>query len=301
MFVKSIFTMDKYYLADMTSAEAAQAVKEKRVIIVPVGAIHKHGDGPIGTDVFSCTELARRVGETLHDKVIVVPTLPYGVSNGSVLPGGIDTSYELVKQLIQEICFSFTKYGSKHFLFLSGHGGNDGAYLAVASELNKRGALAAHVRWWDLIIQLKGDINPNYRNVNILEQSVDAACGKNDPSIQRDGETRTENFGLRLRNDVFGDRFTYPNKMTGTVICAGSDPVITRIPYGVIYDGGVVQIPLPSAHIDVNDPEPGDWPSIADKVTAEQGNDILNTCRDWIVKFLDEFVKLEIPDKYIKN
>jgi hypothetical protein len=58
--------------------------------------------------------------------------------------------------------------------------------------------------------------------------------------------------------------------------------VITRIPYGVIYDGGVVQIPLPSAHIDVNDPEPGDWPSIADKVTAEQGNDILNTCRDWI-------------------
>jgi hypothetical protein len=77
--------------------------------------------------------------------------------------------------------------------------------------------------------------------------------------------------------------------------------MITRIPNSVIYNGGVVQIPLPRAPIDVNNPEPGDWPSIADKVTAEQGNDILNTCRDWIVKFLDEFVKLEIPDKYIKS
>ena len=293
--------MVKYYLPDMTSVEAAQAIKDKRVVIVPVGAIHKHGDGPIGTDMFSCTELAKRIGETIPEKVIVVPTLPYGVSNGSVLPGGIDTSYEPVKQIIQEICFSFTKYGSKHFLFLSGHGGNDGAYLAVAGELNKMGALAAHVRWWDLIIQLKGDVNPNYRNVNILEQSVDAACGKNDPSVQRDGETRTENFSLRLRDDIFGNRFTYPDKMKGTLICAGSDPMITRIPNAVIYNGGIAQISLPRAPIDINDPEPGDWPSIADKVTAEQGNDILNTCRDWVVKFLDEFVKLEIPSKYIKK
>ena len=293
--------MSKYYLADMTAAEAAEALKENRVIVVPVGAIHKHGDGPIGTDMFSCTELAKRVGEAIPKKVIVLPTLPYGVSNGSILPGGVDTSYEPVKQMIQEICMSFTKYGARHFLFLSGHGGNDGAYLAVAGELNKKGVLAAYVRWWDLIIQLKGDINPNYRNVNILEQSVDAACGKNDPKVQRDGETRTENFQLQLRDDVFGQKFTYPDKMKGTIICAGEDPLITRIPNGVIFQKGVVQIPLPRAPVDVNNPEPGNWPSIADKVSAKQGDDILNTCRDWIIKFLDEFVKLEIPQKYLKN
>ena len=293
--------MVKYYLADMTSVEAAQAIKEKRVIVVPVGAIHKHGDGPMGTDMFSCTELAKRLGEVIPEKVIVLPTLPYGVSNGSFLPGGVDTSYEPVKQMINEICMSFEKYGAKHFLFLSGHGGNDGAYLAVARELNKKGALAAHVRWWDLIIQLKGDINPNYRNVNILEQSVDAACGKNDPSVQRDGETRTEKYSLWLRDEIFGNVFTYPDKMKGTLICSGSDPMITRIQNGVVFEGGIIQIPLPTSIIDINNPEPGEWPSIADKVTAEQGNDILNTCRDWIVKFLAEFVKLEIPEKYYKN
>ena len=160
--------------------------------------------------------------------------------------------------------------------------------------------LCAYVRWWDLIIQLKGDVNPNYRNVNILEQSVDAACGKNDPSVLRDGETRTGAFQKRLHDDVFGEKFDSPDKMKGTLICAGSDPKITSIPNGVIYDNATIQIPLPRAQIDLDDPEPGDWPSIADKVSAEQGNDILNTCRDWLVEFLADFEKLGIPEKYLK-
>lgn len=47
----------------MTTKEAEQAVKERKVVIVPVVAIHKHGDGVLGTDMYSCTELARRLGE----------------------------------------------------------------------------------------------------------------------------------------------------------------------------------------------------------------------------------------------
>jgi len=293
--------MSKYYLPDMTADEAAKILKEEnRVVVVPVGAIHKHGDGVLGTDMYSCTELARRLGEAIPNKVIVVPTLPYGVSGGAVLPGGIDTSYEPVRQIIKEISMSFVKYGIKHFLFLTGHGGNDDAYLSVARELNSKGVLAAYVRWWDLIIQLKGDVNPNYRNVNILEQSVDAACRKVDPAVLRDGETRTGFFYQQERKDVFGDTFTYPDKMKGTLICAGSDPMITRIPHGVVYKKGTVQIPLPAPIIDLDNPEPGDWPSIADKVSVEQGNDILNTCRDWLVEFLVDFTKLSIPKKYIK-
>jgi len=157
------------------------------------------------------------------------------------------------------------------------------------------------VRWWDLIIQLKGDVNPNYRNVNLLEQSVDAACGKNDPSVLRDGETRLEQFSKQVRDEVLGDKFGVPDKMKGTLICAGSDPKITSIPHGVVYDKATIQIPLPRAPVDLDDPEPGQWPSIADKVSAEQGKDILNTCRDWLVKFLADFEKLGIPEKYWKK
>jgi hypothetical protein len=202
--------------------------------------------------------------------------------------------------MIKDISMSFVKHGTKHFLYLTGHGGNDNAYLSVARELNKMGVLCAYVRWWDLIIQLKGDENPNYRNVNILEQSVDAACGKNDPSVLRDGETRLGEFYKQVRDDVLGDKFGTPDKMKGVLICAGSDPKITSIPNGVTYEGAVVQIPLPPAKVDIENPEPGEWPSISDKVSAEQGNDILNTCRDWIIKFLDDFEKLEIPKKYVE-
>ena len=293
--------MPEYKLENMTAKEAAEALKTRKIVIVPVGAIHKHGDGPLGTDMFSCTELARRIGEAIPDKVIVVPTLPYGTSGGAVLPGGIDTSSEPVRQIIKEISMSFVKYGIKHFLYLSGHGGNDGAYLSVARELNKKGVLCAYVRWWDLIIQLKGDVSPNYRNVNILEQSVDAACGKNDPAVQRDGETRLGAFYQEVRKDVLGDTFGVPDKMEGVLICAGSDPKITSVPNGVTYDGATIQVPLPRAIVDVDNPEPGDWPSLEGKVSAELGNDILDTCRDWIVKMLADFEKLEIPEKYITN
>jgi len=293
--------MTKYLLENMTAKEAAEAVKKRKIVVLPVGAIHKHGDGPLGTDMFSCTELARRLGEAIPNKVIVLPTLPYGVSGGAVLPGGVDTSSEPVRQMIKDISMSFVKHGTKHFLYLTGHGGNDNAYLSVASELHKYGVLCAYVRWWDLIIQLKGDTNPNYRNVNILEQSVDAAVGKNDPSVLRDGETRTGAFQKRLRDDILGNKFDTPDKMKGTLICAGSDPMITRVRNGVVYKKATIQIPLPRAKIDIDNPEPGEWPSIADKVSAEQGNDILNTCRDWLVEFLADFEKLEIPEKYLKK
>lgn len=293
--------MTKYYLADMTAAEAATILKERKIVILPVGAIHKHGDGPLGTDLFSCTELSRRVGEAIPDKVIILPTLPYGSSSGSVLPGGIDTSSGPVTQMIREICMSFVKHGIKHFLFITGHGGNNSAYLSVARELTSYGALSAYIRWWDLILQLKGEAEPNYQNVNILEQSVDAALGKNDPSVLRDGETRTGEFSARVRREIFGDTFTYPDKMKGTWLCSGINPMITRLPNAVVYNGGTIQIPIPRGKVDLDDPEPGEWPSIADKVSAEAGNDILDTCTDWIVKFVDDFVELSIPKKYWKK
>jgi len=51
----------------------------------------------------------------------------------------------------------------------------------------------------------------------MMEQSVDAALGKNDPSVLRDGETRLRAFSERLREEVFGDVITYPDKMEGTI------------------------------------------------------------------------------------
>jgi len=53
--------MTKYLIADMPTKEAAEAMGNRKIVIIPVGAMHKHGDGPLGTDMLSCTELAWRV------------------------------------------------------------------------------------------------------------------------------------------------------------------------------------------------------------------------------------------------
>jgi len=66
----------------------------------------------------------------------------------------------------------------------------------------------------------------------------------------------------------------------------------------VVFENGTVQIPLRRAPIDLYDPEPREWSSIAEKVSAEVGNDILDSCAKWLVKFLIVFEKLEIPEKY---
>ena len=62
--------MTKFYLPDMTSVEAAQALKDRKVVVLPVGAIHKHGDGVIGTDIYSCTELSRRFERYFRYKIL---------------------------------------------------------------------------------------------------------------------------------------------------------------------------------------------------------------------------------------
>jgi len=58
--------MTKFILADMPAKEAAEAIGNRKMVIIPVGAMHKHGDGPLGADMLSCTELARRGYAYMH-------------------------------------------------------------------------------------------------------------------------------------------------------------------------------------------------------------------------------------------
>jgi hypothetical protein len=159
--------------------------------------------------------------------------------------------------------------------------------------------LSAYIDWYDLILQLKGDEEPTYRSIFNLEQSVNAALGLIDVSVQRSGETRTGVFQERLRDEFFGDTFTYPDKMKGTLQCSGESPRITSVRNGVVFKGGTIRIPLPRAPIDINDPEPGEWESITHLISSEKGEDILNTCADWLVNFIEKFEKLKVPKKYI--
>ena len=137
------------------------------------------------------------------------------------------------------------------------------------------------------------------RNGKLDERYVELEVSNtNVPMVEIFSAAGLEEMEFNVK-EVFGNKLSLPDNMKGTLICSGSDPRITSIRNGYVYDKATVQIPLPTAPVDLDDPEPGEWPSIADKVSAELGNDILNTCRDWIIKFLKDFEKFEIPEKYI--
>jgi creatinine amidohydrolase len=275
---------EKFLLDHLTAKEAQEAFKKRHIALFPIGAVHKHGDVPIGIDNQSAEEVARRIGERIPDKVIVLPLLPYGVSSGvNVLPGGINTAYAPVRDMVRDVCLSVVKHGITHILFLSGHGGNPDALIDVGGELHKYGVLSAVVQWYVLIRELKGEQVPDYQSVFNTEPAVSAALGLvDDISVLRTGEVRLPT----LHAEILGDKFT---------------PIRGYPRYGVLFEGGSAQIPLPRVHVDLSNPEPGVWDSIADKVSAERGEDILNTCVDWFIKFLAEFEKKKIPKEYIDS
>jgi creatinine amidohydrolase len=274
--------MKKYLLDHMTAKEAQEAFEKRSFAIFPIGAVHKHGDVPIGIDNQSVVEVARRIGERIPEKVIVLPLLPYGVSSHvDVLPGGIATRYTPVRDMVYDVCMSIVKHGITHILFLSGHGGNPNALVDVAQGLHKFGVLSAVVQWYVLIREIKGEEEPDYMSVFNTEPCVSAALGLvEDISVLRTGETRLPTLHKEIFTEKLQPKRGYPR-------------------HGVLFEGGTAQIPIPRAHVDLSNPEPGEWENIADKVSVERGEDILNTCVDWFIKFIDEFEKTKLPDEYI--
>lgn len=68
-------------LAEMTTEEAARAVTESPVVILPAGAFEQHGPGmPLATDTIRAEQVCRLVAAELAGRAVIGPSLPVGVS-----------------------------------------------------------------------------------------------------------------------------------------------------------------------------------------------------------------------------
>ena len=66
------------FIYENTWEENQEAMKTKKLAIIPVGSSEQHGPAlPVGTDWIIADYLARRVGEKT-DKGLVTPVFPYG-------------------------------------------------------------------------------------------------------------------------------------------------------------------------------------------------------------------------------
>jgi creatinine amidohydrolase len=114
-------SMPGRYLSEMTWSEAAEALKRRPVVVVPIGGgVKEHGNHlPLGTDMMVVNELADAVLKAAD--VLLLPTLNYGYFPAFVdWPGSVSIEAENFKRFVGDIIRSYARHGARKFLILDG-------------------------------------------------------------------------------------------------------------------------------------------------------------------------------------
>ena len=127
--------MNVYILSKMTWPEVSEALKYAKVAIIPIGAQEQHGHHLAeGCDSYRAEKFSERLAEKCGQKVIVAPTITYGISPHHMdFPGTVTLRPETLIHMLEDIVFSLKEHGLEKFLFVNAHGGNSST-LAVAAE-----------------------------------------------------------------------------------------------------------------------------------------------------------------------
>lgn len=120
------------------SFEVKEKIIDKKVAILPIGAVEAHGPHlPLGTDNL----LAERLSATLAERIngFVLPTLPYGqVWSLKNFPGSINVSNESLISMLFDIGESLYRQGFQIFAMVNGHLGNAVAMKEAARKLYEK-------------------------------------------------------------------------------------------------------------------------------------------------------------------
>ena len=109
---------------ELSTIEIAEAAKQKKVVIFPVGSVEEHGEHlPLCTDSiqseYIALEVARKTG------CIVVPPFRYGIINaGRNFPGSITIQFNTLFNITKDILSELTRNGFNRIIILSGHAGS---------------------------------------------------------------------------------------------------------------------------------------------------------------------------------
>ncbi len=253
------------YLASLSWTKAKEIEGDKIVAVLPLGSLEEHGPvGPLGTDFIIPNEMAVRLEARFSDRVLLLPTLPYGVTPALAgFPGSVDVGYEALCSVLRGIVDAVLRCGVRRLLFLNGHGGNVAAIDSAALYLYRRGGQAAEIDWWVLCGQLNKEWQCGHGGG--VETAVAMAVKPEWVHMEDMFESRVAHFNERLRNIHI-----HNVEFEGATVKMVRD-VTDSIPSG---DAGY-----------------GDAPSRAD---AALGRAILEAVTDYTAKFVEEFAKVDL-------
>ncbi len=118
--------------------------------ILPVGSIEAHGQHcPLGTDNMAPGYFAAQLERVYHDRVLILPAVPYGYTPDlSAWPGSLSVSASVLQQYVAEIGQGVAQWGVKNLILLNGHGGNIGALQAAMDRIAQEQMRVVLVNWW---------------------------------------------------------------------------------------------------------------------------------------------------------
>lgn len=125
------------------------------VAILPWGATEPHNFHlPYATDNHETEAIAERAAEIAWKagaKVVVLPTVPFGVNTGQLdLRLAINMNPSTQLALLNDLAMAISSQGVKKLLILNGHGGND--FRQIIRELQPRVNLfICTINWWTCV------------------------------------------------------------------------------------------------------------------------------------------------------
>ena len=175
-------------LERMTWEEAQAARDEKRVLIIPIGAIEQHGPHlPLATDAIVAFELARRAAR--RHGAVVAPAMCYAArssprsgGNGRSFAGSTGVTGRTLISLVLDVTAEFFRTGFRRVAYLNAHYENSSlVYEALTEAIEPRlgTCKAILVNWWEQLLaedigKIYGDDFPGWEaeHAGVAETSL---------------------------------------------------------------------------------------------------------------------------------
>ena len=123
----------------LTAPALKAAVRDKTVVIIPLGATEQHGPHlPVQVDWRLAYEVSLRAARLMHgrQRALVTPAIPFGMSEHHMSLGGTLTlNFATMAAVVGCVVKSAARHGFERIFVLNGHGGNIAALETIITEL----------------------------------------------------------------------------------------------------------------------------------------------------------------------
>jgi creatinine amidohydrolase len=131
------------------------------VAVLPWGATEAHNYHlPYGTDNYESSHVAAESARKATErgaKVIVLPTIPFGVNTGQLdIPLTINMNPSTQAMVLRDVAQSLEGYGMRKLVIINSHGGNDFRQMIRELQATSR-VFIATINWWNCV-----DVNRYY-------------------------------------------------------------------------------------------------------------------------------------------